>query len=280
MLSIIWRVVQWLALVPLLYLAIFAFWILFGLSIWSFPPVVKLAGHLNIPAQVAIGFATFGVDVLSLGLITTVLGLYVGLLLNKRPSQSAPWGFSAGPLFVAALTWFRHRNSNPPVDRTFAILSVVLLFAGAFLALRRHRRSIHWKTFALSLLLLSVPLWVSWATAPKQPRPANPLWTVTLKSGTWTAMNTSSEFSATRQMVIAGDRIVAVFDSGYPTHHGKVPMTTYRLVSMRLSDGKVENTRDLEGHWGAMPSIFANAEGRVVSPTPMAFRSSTRTSLQ
>ena len=179
-LSIIWKVIQWLAIVPLLYLAIFAFWILFGLSIWSFPPVVKLAGHLNMPAQVAIGFATFGADVLSLGLITTALGLYVGLLLNKRPSQSAPWGFSAGLLFVAVLTWFRYRNANPIVDRTFAILSVVLLFAGALLALRRHSRSIHWKAVALSLLLLTVPLWVSWATAPKQPRPANPLWTVEL----------------------------------------------------------------------------------------------------
>ena len=77
-------------------------------------------------------------------------------------------------------------------------------------------------------------------------------------------MNTSSEFSATRQMVIVGDRIVAVFDSGYPTHDGKVPMTTYRFVSMRLSNGKVENPKDLQGRWGAMPSIFANSEGRVV----------------
>ena len=48
-------------------------------------------------------------------------------------------------------------------------------------------------------------------------------------------MNTGSSYGATRQVAFARDKVVAIFDAGYPTYEGKQPMSKYRLLSLDAS---------------------------------------------
>ena len=85
-----------------------------------------------------------------------------------------------------------------------------------------------------------------------------------LETGTWQAMNTGSSFAATRRVAFAGDKVVAIFDAGYPTYQGKQPMSKYRLVSLDAGTGEIKNSRELVGRWGTMPYVFATNDGHVI----------------
>jgi hypothetical protein len=77
-------------------------------------------------------------------------------------------------------------------------------------------------------------------------------------------MNTGSSYAATRQVAFAGNKVIAIFDSGYPTYEGKQPMSKYRLLSLDAGTGEIKSSRELVGHWGAMPYLFATDDGHIV----------------
>jgi hypothetical protein len=76
-------------------------------------------------------------------------------------------------------------------------------------------------------------------------------------------MNTGSEYAATRQVVFAGDRVLAVFDSGSAGYEGKWPLSNYRLLSLDLRTGTKKNEIDLTGRWGTMPYIYATHDDHI-----------------
>jgi hypothetical protein len=60
---------------------------------------------------------------------------------------------------------------------------------------------------------------------------AEEIWSVTLNGGA-SQGETSSDFAATRSAIIAGDRIVVVFEIGPTVFVGNRPKSTYRLLSL------------------------------------------------
>ena len=77
-------------------------------------------------------------------------------------------------------------------------------------------------------------------------------------------MNTGSEYSATRQVAFAGDRVIAVFDAGFgPSQRSKDkwPVSDYRLVSLDLKTGAKLKEITIAGRWGSMPYIYPTQDG-------------------
>jgi hypothetical protein len=127
-----------------------------------------------------------------------------------------------------------------------------------------HKERVHFLANVAGLEILTLPVWVALAEAPRQPPAAQRLWSTVLQKGTWQAMNTGSSFSATRQVTIAGDRVLAVFDSGFAQYDGKQPMSNYRLLSLDEKTGGIKNAREFVGPWGSMPHLFATNDGHVI----------------
>jgi hypothetical protein len=115
-------------------------------------------------------------------------------------------------------------------------ISILLLFGPSILALSRNTRA---------------------ASQPKE------LWSTTLQQEQWQDMNTGSEHASRRQLVFAGDRVIAVFDAGFEPSEpsrDKWPLSAYRLISLDLKTGAKLKEITIAGRWGSMPYIYATQE--------------------
>lgn len=95
------------------------------------------------------------------------------------------------------------------------------------------------------------------------PKPKE-LWSSSLQRNQWQEMNTGSEYAATRQVAFVGDRVVVVFDAGFAQSQpskDKLPVSTYRLVSLDLKTGAKLKETNIAGSWGSMPYIYPTQEG-------------------
>jgi hypothetical protein len=262
--AIVLKVLRWLCIIPLSYVTGIAFWLVTGYLMLLYPLLLNLASQARIPPQTTVSFARIGFLLAGLCVFVLPLAVYAGFLTRKRMRLSFQWAFSGALLLLAYFVWASDGKASPVAAHIAAIAGCLIVLAGVVFAFRLRRGTVQWGAGLLALFVFTVPIWLAWATAPAQPTAARRLWSVVLQHGTWQAMNTGSEFAARRQLVFAKDRIVAVFDTQYPTYEGKQPMSVYRLVSMNLSSGKIENTRELKGPWGAMPFLFATSDGHVV----------------
>ncbi len=174
-------------------------------------------------------------------------------------------GFSASLVLTGMYVWTTQPGISRNVPHVAAILAGTLLLFGGGLSLRRSwgvRAQLLVEAVALVVLLL--PCLVAIASAPRELPAPQKLWTVTLQKHTWDAMNTGSEFSATRHMALAGDRLVAVYEAGMAPYEGKQPMSEYALVSLDLGTGVVRNEKHFIGRWGATPSLYGAQGGNLV----------------
>lgn len=207
------RAFEWLlvlvALAASTVAALLALWLSFEIERTTIRLLASV--HLNFPPSDLLDIA----DLLSALLIAAIwilpVALALGFAMRSRVSVALLWGFSISLLLTATFVWFETR----PHPRAFVIAAgAVAIFAIVLLAMRRlPARSILFVEFA-SFCLLFVPSLYVLASLPRQPPLARKMWSVVLQKGTWQAMNTGSEFAATRQLTFAGGRIVAVFDAG------------------------------------------------------------------
>jgi hypothetical protein len=65
-------------------------------------------------------------------------------------------------------------------------------------------------------------------------------------------------------MVIVGDRLIAIYDAGSAPYQGKQPMSNYRLVSLDLQTGQLQNENAFVGKWGALPQLYATSAGKII----------------
>jgi len=201
-----------------------------GILLWVLPPSISVAFALRAPSRTGLHW----------GLLVS-LALF-GWFLWSRPQAGHPaatrWAIvSAGSiLLIETVAWIRRS-----VRSTVAIVAQV----GA-------------------LLVLFVPSAVALLSAQRLPPEPHKLWSVVLQKGTWQAMNTGSDFAAMRQVVIAGDRVIAVFDAGSAGYRGKEPMSTYRVLSLDRGTGKLENQTAFTGRWGNMPRLFLTSDEHVI----------------
>lgn len=184
----------------------------------------------------------------------------VGRALRSRAVLSVLWGISISLLLTAVFVWF----GREPFSRICAVIAaVVLVCALVYLLVRRANRRVLLFANVVVLVLLFVPRLIVVAAVQKLPPPAHKVWSVVLQKGTWQGMNTGSEFGATRQLTFAGDRIVAVFDAGYPRYQRKEPMSNYHVLSPDRNTGGIKNQMEFAGKWGAMPYIYGTHDGKV-----------------
>ncbi len=144
------------------------------------------------------------------------------------------------------------------MPHTATITCAALLLLGSVLALRKPRRwRPLWVASLCAFVLLMVPSLIAIATGPHRLRAPEKVWTVTLQKSTWDAMNTGSEFAATRHMAFAGDRLIAVYEAAMAPYQGKQPMAEYALESLDVHTGAVQDEKRFVGQWGAMPSLYS-----------------------
>ncbi len=189
----------------------------------------------------------------------------VGFALRIRLLTCLPWGISMALLMVAAFVRATGSSDAPFPARWIAVVAPIVLIGGIVMSFRTlHRNRAHLAVNVAALLVLTMPYLNALARTPKQPPLARRVWSSVLQKGTWQAMNTGSEYAATRQVVFAGDRVLAVFDAGSAGYEGKQPMSKYRILSLDWTTGAVKNDMEFKGHWGGMPSLYATNDGHVI----------------
>ncbi len=214
-----------LLLTPVDHLAFFC-----GVLLWVLPPAVTVAFAMRAPLRT---------------------GLHWGLLLSLA--------------LLGWFLWYRPQADHPAATRWAIVIAGCILLIETVAWIRRSVRS----TVAIvaqvgALLVLFVPSSVALLYAHRLPPEPHKMWSVVLQKGTWQAMNTGGEFGATRQVVIAGDRVIAVFDAGSAGYRGKEPMSSYRVLSLDRGSGKVENQMEFTGRWGGMPRLFLTSDEHVI----------------
>lgn len=237
----------------------FAMWLSFGIDQATLP--LLASAHLNFPPSDLLHIA----DLLSMFFIALIwvipIAWAVGFAAPSRTSVALLWGFSISLLLTAVFVWFEGQR----LSRVFAIAAAVTAICGmVFLVIRKLRLRSLWLVEFGSFCLLLVPSLYVLASVPRQPSAARKVWSVVLQKGTWQAMNTGSEFGATRQLTFAGDRIIAVFDAGFSSYQGKQPMSKYRVVSLDRDTGAIRDQMEFTGLWGAMPYVFGTDSGKIV----------------
>jgi len=222
---------------------------------------------LRIPASpnLLLSFLDLVCIVLALAIWSTVTVLAVGFALRLPRSERVQWALSAALLLGSIYVWARHPLGFAMLSHVAAVVAAALLICGVVVSFRlRNRMPIQFFPIAAALVIMTLPWFAALAESPKQPPTARRLWSIVLQKGTWEAMNTGSPFAATRQVVLSMERVVAVFDAGFPRYVENKPVSTYRLLSMDLKTGRIENGREFTGAWGSMPYLFATNDGHVI----------------
>ena len=90
---------------------------------------------------------------------------------------------------------------------------------------------------------------------------AEPVWSVVLSQNP-VYSDTSSDFAASRRVVIVSDRVVVLIDLGSTTYVAGRPKGNYRLLSLDLSSGAVLNQQDLSDF--RAPDLYATDDDHVI----------------
>jgi hypothetical protein len=264
-----WRTIcRWLLVPPVFIAGSFGFVIAMMFSVLLDQSCLQWAERLGLNLQPHLLLNLLGVVVffLILTIWTIPTAFVIGFALRSGKAVPVQWGLSLALVLTIAFFWTAKYSDFAPLVMHSAMLGAfACLIGGIVLSYRvAHRVRTHILTNAATLILLLLPCLVAFTQVSKQPPSARRLWSTVLQEGTWQAMNTGSGFSATRQVAVVGDRVVAVFDAGYPEYVDKQPMSKYRLVSLVAKTGEIKNSREFVGRWGSMPSVFSTNDGHVI----------------
>jgi len=191
--------------------------------------------------------------------------LSVGYALGRPWRVRLLWGWAVSLVILASFyASSAHRDSD-------AILQSAAVVAGCLLvlAIGLHLRRSRWRRFAgitvsAACAVLFLPLLVPVVAGHPLPPESRQIWSVMLQKQIWQAMNTGSDYNATRQMVFAKNRLVVIFDAGEVGYQGKWPMSRYRIESLDLASGALVNQMEFTGRWGSLPHLYATGDGRVI----------------
>lgn len=209
-----------------------------------------------------------------LGLVTVFVALAlwilpsafaVGFALRASVKSRIQWGLTMCLLLTCVDLWWVNARGAIVASKIVAVTVAVLLVSGLVFSLTRRRATnVQFFAVALGAVLLTVPVWIALVLAPPEPPEAQQLWSVVLQKSSWQGMNTGSAYNARRQVIFAGDRLLASFDAGSAPYEGKRPMSNYRLLSLDLQTGAVLNSKEFTGTWGYMPLLYATNDGHAI----------------
>lgn len=264
-----WRMIgRWLLVPPVFISGQFGFVLAMMFSVLLDQSCLQWAERLklNIQPHLLLNLLSVVIFFLVLTIWTIPTAFVIGFALRSDKAVSVQWGLSLALVLTIAFFWAaRSSDFAPLLLRSAMVGAFACLIGGVVLSYRvAHRVRTHFLTNAATLILSLLPCFVAFAQVSKQPPSALRLWSTVLQKDTWQAMNTGSEFGATRQVAVAGDRVLAVFDSGFSEYVDKQPMSKYRLVSLDVKTGEIKDSRQFVGLWGAMPSLFPANDGHVI----------------
>lgn len=263
-----WRkVARWLLVLPATAMALFAAYIgseLFMLLGNGWVRAVDRSSlNLSIHGLIALQNVLVIFILCALWLIST--SCVIGFAANWSGLTRIVAGLFATLFAFGIYVWTTQPGSSQRLPHIASVAAGIVLLIGAGLSLRRPR-SLRPQMIseAVAFGLLLVPSLAGVASEPRALPSPTKLWTATLQTGTWHAMNTGSEFAATRHLAFAGDRLVAVYESAMAPYQGKQPMAEYTIASLDAKTGRILNQKRFVGPWGSTPSLYANRNGNLV----------------
>ena len=221
--------------------------------------------HVHLPADIFVSFLSLLAAGVGIAVWTLSTVFAVGFAIHSQVLSRWRWGFSVCLLLTAALRWPARSNASIFAPHIFILASGAVLIAGFVLSFRHSRGpKIHFLANVATLVLLTLPCWISLAVAPPQPPTARKLWSATLQKTYGAYVNTMDSYGAGRHAVFAGERILVVFDAGFANYVDNRPVSKFRLLSLDAKSGLVRNSRDFIGHWWSKPYLYATDDGHAI----------------
>lgn len=261
------RIARWLLVLPISAAALFTAYIgseFFMLLSSGWVRVVDRS-DLNLPIHALMALQSV-LEIFSLCILWLIpTSFAVGFAAGWNALARIVSGLFAALILTGIYVWTTQPGSSHNVPHSASVLAEILLLIGVGLCFRRPR-NLHTPLMVEGVVfaVLLVPAFAALASGSRALPSPPKIWTVALQKNTWSAMNTGSEFDATRHLAFAGDRVVAIYESALAPYQGKQPMAEYALVSLDLQTGRTVNEKHFIGHWGTTPSLYANRNGNVV----------------
>ena len=259
-----WRTnLKWLLTIPIALLSTFVAFVGLEFSTLLYRPYLQLVSALHFDRPLHLFITPLDRFIFLVAILLWLLppAFLVGYALRAKRTSTLRWGTAISLALLALFIW---SFDDSPATRWTVGVALLLL---AFEIVANLRKILTPRThFALqfaALCVLFAPCLTALVSAPKLPSQPQKLWSVILQPGTWQAMNTGSEYGASRQLIFAGDRVVVVFDVGLPEYQGKQPMSKYRVLSLDRSTGAIKNQKEFIGRWGNMPYIYATDNDQI-----------------
>jgi hypothetical protein len=261
---------RWLLVLIALSVSTFASFVLaMGLMLWPDRSVVATL----LPFGIAPGATVEAVHRLEFFIVILIWVVpptcAIGLAARTEQRRAIRLAISIAVLLFAALCFALGRHDSRIDVQCIAIVAalIVLTAVGLSFSKLKFPRMIGAANL-LAILLLFLPPAVALVRKTNAPPQAKELWSTVLQQEQWwqQSMNTGSEYAATRQVLMAGDRVVVVFDAGLTssqTPQDKWPISKYSIVSLDAKTGTKKNELNLTGRWGGMPYIYVTKTGQI-----------------
>jgi hypothetical protein len=295
---------RWLlVLVTLLATSVMLFIFLMGLMLWPDRSVVATFMAIRINPRATIE-AVHRLDFL-VALLFWVMptASVIGFAARKPQRRALTIGLSITVLFFATICFFWARQDHSVFAEGISVVATMIVLSAVVLSFSKSKffRPLTIVNSIVILLLFAPSIAALSRSIKTVPQPKE-LWSTTLQQEQWQSMNTGSEYSATRQVAFAGDRVIAVFDAGFGASQpskDQWPISIYRLVSLDLKTGAKLREITIDGRWGSMPYLYPTQDGFIdvqsnppltlnpdlgivtdLSSTPLANRVTTRERLE
>jgi hypothetical protein len=194
----------------------------------------------------------------------------IALAARTEQRRAIRLGISIAVLLFATLSFALGRHGSRIDLQCIAVVAALIVLTAIGLSFSKLKfPRIIGAANLLAILLLFLPAAVALVRKTNAPPPQpKELWSTVLQQEQWwqQSMNTGSEYAATRQVLMAGDRVVVVFDAGLTssqTPQDKWPISNYRIVSLDAKTGTKKNELNLTGRWGGMPYIYVTKTGQI-----------------
>jgi hypothetical protein len=96
------------------------------------------------------------------------------------------------------------------------------------------------------------------------------LWSVVPDKNASELLPTEAENASLRGAVLAGDRIVAVYEASSEISRGGRPLRTFRILSLDQKSGGVKDRKEIQGQ--SLPFLFATGDDHIVLAQPSLTR--------
>lgn len=254
-----------LVLVTLSATSLILFILLLGFTLWPDRSLVAAFTAIGIDPRATIQTAHQFVFLVAILFWVMPSASAIGFAVRRPKRRAFSFGLSISVLLFATQRFLWGRQDRSASVEWVAVTAIIIVLSATVFSFFKSNslRSLLFVN-SIAILLLFAPSMVALSRRTGTIPQPKELWSTTLQQDQWQSMNTGSEYSATRQVAFAGDRVIAVFDGGFvPSQPSKDkwPVSAYRLISLDVKTGAKLKETTIVGRWGSMPYIYPTQEG-------------------